>query len=160
MRTTPPCVLESMSVMPFTVRLNVGCTVFQTTFVFFEELLFALDEDEDFAEEDFTEELLTALLEELFFDDEDDFALELGTIEELEGTRELLDFTLEELATELLDFAELLDTTCAELLDFAELLDTTCAELLDFAELLDTTCAELLDFAELLDATNEEELAE
>ena len=79
--------------MPFTVRLNVGCTVFQTTFVFFEELLFALDEDEDFAEEDFTEELLTALLEELFFDDEDDFALEelaftldeLGAIEELEG---------------------------------------------------------------------------
>ena len=147
MRTTPPCVLESMSVMPFTVRLNVGCTVFQTTFVFFEELLFALDEDEDFTEEeDFAEELLTALLEELFFDDEDDFALEPGTIEELEGTRELLDFTLEELATELLDFAELLDTTCTEPLDFAELLDTTCAE--------------LLDFAELLDATNEEELAE
>lgn len=80
--------------MPFTVRLNVGCAVFQTTFVFFEELLFALDEDEDFAEEeDFTEELLTALLEELIFDDEDDFALEelaftldeLGAIEELEG---------------------------------------------------------------------------
>ena len=109
--------------MPFTARLNAGCTSFLTTFVFFEELLFALDEEEDFAEEDdFAEELLTTLLEELFTDDEDDFALEelaftfdeLGTIEELEGTRELLDFTLEELAKELLDFAELLDTTNEE----------------------------------------------
>ena len=101
MRTLPPCVLESVTVIPFTARLKVFCGAAITKFDFSDELLFAFD-DEDFAEEDdlasleedscFTEELLDTTLDELC------------SSEELEGG-----------ATELEDFSELLLEICDEL---------------------------------------------
>ena len=73
MRTTPPCVLESVSVMPFTERLNIGRIAFHAISVPFEELLFAFDDEDDSG---FVEDEVSALLEE-------DSSEELDAITEL-----------------------------------------------------------------------------
>ena len=96
MRTTPPCVLESVSVMPFTARLNMGRLAFQVTVVSSEELLSA-SEDELSSEDDDS-----VKLEELIFPPAE--LDELDSIPELllDSTDEL-DSSLEELISELLD---------------------------------------------------------
>ena len=134
MRTLPCCVLESVTVIPFTARLKVFCGGAITKFDFSDELLFAFDdedfaEDEDFAslEEDscFAEELLGTTLDELCFS------------EELEGgATELEDSSFEELD----DFSELLLGACDEL-------DSTDDDETDE----DDSALELLD-CELLDS--------
>ena len=73
MRTTPPCVLESVSVMPVTERLNIGRIAFHAISVPFEELLFAFDDEDDSG---FVEDEVSALLEE-------DSSEELDAIPEL-----------------------------------------------------------------------------
>ena len=108
MRTLPPCVLESVTVIPFTARLKVFCGAAITKSDFCEELLFAFD-DEDFTDEDdlasldegscFAEELLGTTLDELCFSEEleggateleDSTLLEEDFSEELDVTTELL----------------------------------------------------------------------
>ena len=102
MRTFPHCVLESVTVIPFTARLKVFCGGAITKSDFSEELLFAFDDEEDFAEDEDS-----ALLDELCFS------------EELEGgATELEDSTLlEEESSEELDVITelLLLRTCDEL---------------------------------------------
>ena len=120
MRTTPPCVLESVSVMPFTVRLNIGRTAFHAISVPFEELLFTFDEEDD---SDFAEDEVSALLEE-------DSSEELDAITEL-----LLDSSL---LLRMTSEEELLAGICDELDSASELLDSTGVELEDSTlELLD-----------------------
>lgn len=70
-RTTPPCVFVSMSVIPFTVRLNDFCGEEITRSDLPEEMLPAFDEDENFADDKDS-----ALLDELFSVDEDFASLE------------------------------------------------------------------------------------
>ncbi len=124
MRTTPPCVLESVSVMPFTERLNIGRIAFHAISVPFEELLFAFDDEDDSG---FVEDEVSALLEE-------DSSEELDAITELLLDSSLLD---ESIGT------ELEDSISDELDSISELLDSTGVELDDSAlELLDS---ELLD---------------
>ena len=94
--------------------------------------------------------------------DEEDFALLLDCCVTLEEDfAELLDATLEEDFTLLLDFALELDCGVTLEEDFAELLDATLEEdftlLLDFALLLDTLVSLTLDFGVTLE---EEDLAE
>jgi hypothetical protein len=100
--------------------------VFRTTSVPLEELLFAFDEDDDFAEEeDFAEELLSAS------DDEDAIMLEELT----SSPRELEEFEA---------ISELLAGACDELDSTSELLDSTGVELDDSAlELLDCELLEI-----------------
>lgn len=101
MRTTPPCVLESVSVMPFTERLNTGRIAFHAISVPFEELLSASD-DED-----------AIMLEELTSSPRE--------LEEFEAISELL---LDSISDELDSASELLDSTGVELDDSSlELLD-------------------------------------
>ena len=111
--------------------------MFRTTSVPLEELLFAFDEDDDFAEEeDFAEELLSAS------DDEDAIMLEELT----SSPRELEEF--EAISELLLDSSLLLRMTSEE-----ELLAGACDELDSTSELLDSTGVELDDSAlELLDS--------
>ena len=119
MRTTPLCVLESVSVMPFTERLNIGRIAFHAISVPFEELLFAFDDEDDSG---FVEDEVSALLEE-------DSSEELDAITELLLDSSLLD---ESIGTELEDsISDELDST-------SELLDSTGVELEDSTlELLD-----------------------
>ena len=125
MRTTPPCVLESVSVMPFTERLNIGRIAFHAISVPFEELLFTFDEEDDSG---FAEDEVSALLEE-------DSSEELDAITELLLDSSLLD---ESIGTELEDsISDELDST-SELLDSTGVdLDDSALELLD-CELLDS----------------------
>jgi len=129
MRTLPPCVLESVIVMPFTARLKVFCGVAITKSDFCEELLFAFDDEEDFAEdEDFADDEVSALLDELFSDEEDFASLE----EDSCFAEELLETTLDELCfSEELEggATELEDSSFEELDDFSELLLGACDEL-------------------------------
>ena len=103
MRTMPLCALVKVIVMPFTARLNVFSGLLQTKSVFFEELLFAFDDDDFFAED-----------EEAFVEDEDLAEEEVfASFDELDLATELDDSTIDELeaATELLDATELLETS-------------------------------------------------
>lgn len=104
MRTTPPCALDNVTVMPSTARWNEGCTVFQIMGVPSEELLFAFDEED---ETGFEEELLA------FSEEEDIASLEDDSI------TELLETLLEEnLISDELDSTEVeLDDSALELLD-------------------------------------------
>ena len=127
MRTFPPCVLESVTVIPFTARLNVFCEETLTTVgsssdeldlacVELEEPT-SLDDDPCIAKE-----LLDTTLDELSFS------------EELEGgDTELEDSTLLEEY-----FSEELDATTELLLDSSLLLKMTSEE-----ELLAGACDEL-----------------
>ena len=125
MRTTPPCVLESVSVMPFTERLNIGRIAFHAISVPFEELLFAFDEEDD----------LASFEEDSGLTDDEDSSEELDAITEL-----LLDSSL---LLRMTSEEELLAGACDELDSTSELLDSTGVELDDSAlELLDS---ELLD---------------
>ena len=150
MRTEPPCVLESVIVMPFTARLNMFCGAFLIEFVFLEDDDFALDEELLFI---LDEELLFALDEELVcaFDDEEDFAEELLSFadDELFADDEDSDLLEEDSVTELLDATELEVSTFEELDSTLELLDSTEEDEIDD----DETLLELLD-CELLDRPN------
>ena len=128
--------------MPFTARLKVFCGVAITKFDFSDELLFAFDDDEDFAEdEDFADEDDFASLEE-----DSCFAEELlgTTLDELCSSEEL-----EGGATELLlDSSLLLKMTSEEelLAGICDELDSTDDDETDE----DDSALELLD-CELLD---------
>jgi hypothetical protein len=142
MRTEPPCVLESVIVMPFTARLNMFCGAFLIEFVFLEDDDFALDEellfilDEEllfvFSMRNWSAPLTTKKIyaEELlsFADDEDSDLLEEDSVTELLDATELEVSTFEELDSTL----ELLDSTEEDEIDD----DETLLELLD-CELLD-----------------------
>ena len=75
MRTVPLCTLDKVIVMPSTAKLNLLCETFQTKSEFFEELLFAFEDEDltelllDFAEDEevfAVDEEVTVVEEELF----------------------------------------------------------------------------------------------